>query len=120
MPKINVYLSDELAAAVRDLQVPVSAVCQSALERAVREVTALRADDEAGGAPRSGRGKGGAPYERWTGRARSAMSRAQQAARAHGHDHIGTEHVLLGMLDEGGNLALRVLGSLEIEVTDLR
>ncbi|MDQ1435976.1 MAG: hypothetical protein QOF59_2792, partial [Actinomycetota bacterium] len=26
MPKVNVYLSDELAAAVRDAQVPVSAI----------------------------------------------------------------------------------------------
>ena len=42
MPKINVYLSDELATAVRDAHVPVSAICQAALERAVRGVNALR------------------------------------------------------------------------------
>src|SRR5207249_11720604 len=42
----NVYLPDDLAAAVRDAQVPVSAVCQSALERAVRDVASLRATDE--------------------------------------------------------------------------
>src|SRR4051812_25326943 len=46
MPKINVYLPDDLAAAVRDAQIPVSAVCQNALERAVRDVTSLRATDE--------------------------------------------------------------------------
>ena len=46
MPKINVYLSDALADAVRDAEVPVSAVCQAALERAVRDVTAARATDE--------------------------------------------------------------------------
>ena len=45
MPKINVYLPDDLAAAVRDAHVPVSAVCQNALERAVRDVTSLRATD---------------------------------------------------------------------------
>ena len=47
MPKINVYLPDDLAAAVRDAQIPVSAVCQAALERAVRDVSALRGSDEA-------------------------------------------------------------------------
>jgi post-segregation antitoxin (ccd killing protein) len=42
MPKINVYLPDDLAEAVRDAGVPVSAVCQRALEQAVRRVTAVR------------------------------------------------------------------------------
>ena len=46
MPKINVYLPDELADAVRDAQVPVSAICQTALEHAVREVSALRGSEE--------------------------------------------------------------------------
>ncbi len=42
MPKINVYLPDELAEAVRDAGVPVSTVCQRALEHAVRRITAIR------------------------------------------------------------------------------
>ena len=42
MPKINVYLPDDLADAVRDAGIPVSAVCQRALEQAVRRVTAIR------------------------------------------------------------------------------
>ena len=42
MPKINVYLPDELAQAVKEAGVPVSAVCQRALEQAVRRVTAIR------------------------------------------------------------------------------
>jgi ATP-dependent Clp protease ATP-binding subunit ClpC len=33
---------------------------------------------------------------------------------------VDTEHLLLGVIDEGGNLALRVLDSLDIEVADLR
>ena len=32
MPKINVYVPDELAAAVKDAKLPVSAICQGALE----------------------------------------------------------------------------------------
>jgi ATP-dependent Clp protease ATP-binding subunit ClpC len=42
MPKINVYLPEDLAEAVREAGVPVSAVCQRALEQAVRRVTAIR------------------------------------------------------------------------------
>ena len=34
--------------------------------------------------------------------------------------HVGTEHLLLGLLDQGGNLALRVLADLEIDEDDLR
>ena len=32
VPKVNVYLPDELAAAVKETQIPVSAVCQAALD----------------------------------------------------------------------------------------
>ncbi|HZD98902.1 MAG TPA: type II toxin-antitoxin system CcdA family antitoxin, partial [Micromonosporaceae bacterium] len=42
MPKINVYLPDELAEAVKEAGVPVSAICQRALEQAVRRITAIR------------------------------------------------------------------------------
>jgi post-segregation antitoxin (ccd killing protein) len=38
MPKINVYLPDDLAAAVRAADVPVSAVCQPALVDAVQVI----------------------------------------------------------------------------------
>ncbi|MDQ1521366.1 MAG: hypothetical protein QOI55_2439, partial [Actinomycetota bacterium] len=61
MPKINVYLPDDLAEAVREARIPVSAVCQRALEDALRHSTAAtestRALEEAGEAdvPFSGR-----------------------------------------------------------------
>lgn len=35
MPKINVYLPDELASAVKRTGIPVSAICQHALEAAL-------------------------------------------------------------------------------------
>jgi ATP-dependent Clp protease ATP-binding subunit ClpC len=114
MPKVNVYLPDELAAAVRDAQVPVSAICQAALERAVREVTALRVSDESPAAePAHG------PFTRFTPRARKAVALAQQVAAQHSHDYVGTEHLLLGVVQEGGNLALKVLTALDIEPDDL-
>ena len=116
MPKINVYLPEALADAVRDAQVPVSAVCQAALERAVRDVTAARATDEPPDADQHGTGL----FARFTPRARQAMTLAQEAARAVPHNYVGTEHLLLGLLDEGGNLALRVLAALEIDEDDLR
>jgi ATP-dependent Clp protease ATP-binding subunit ClpC len=116
MPKINVYLPEELAAAVKEAQVPVSAICQSALERAVREVTAARGSD---GPPDENRAWTGL-FGRFTPRARQAVSLAEQAARDVPHNYVGTEHVLLGVIDEGGNLARKVLQALDVEIDDLR
>ncbi|MEU8267023.1 Clp protease N-terminal domain-containing protein [Sphaerisporangium sp. NPDC049002] len=115
MPKINVYLPDELAEAVKEAGVPVSAVCQRALEQAVRRVTAIREtvlgdldlDD---------------PTERlahFTGRARTVLKLGVEQARADGAPSVGTEHLLGGMLAEGGNLALHVLRAVEIEPENL-
>jgi len=115
MPKINVYLSDELAAAVRDAQVPVSAICQAALERAVRDVSALRGSD---GVPAEEPAYG--PFMRFTPRARSAIACAQSEARQRSHSYVGTEHLLLGILDEGSNLALKLLVALDVEPDDVR
>jgi len=37
-----------------------------------------------------------------------------------GHDYIGTEHLLLGMLKERDNMAIRVLNSLELDLEQLK
>ncbi|HEX2381430.1 MAG TPA: Clp protease N-terminal domain-containing protein [Acidimicrobiales bacterium] len=116
MPKINVYLPEELAAAVKEAQVPVSAICQAALERAVRDVTSARGSDEAPDESRAWSGL----FGRFTPRARRAVTLAEEAARAIPHNYVGTEHVLLGVIDEGSNLALKVLQTLDIEIDDLR
>jgi ATP-dependent Clp protease ATP-binding subunit ClpA/post-segregation antitoxin (ccd killing protein) len=116
MPKINVYLPDDLAAAVRDAQIPVSAVCQAALERAVRDVSALRSSDEAPASEETAYGA----FSRFTGRARKSVMLAEGVARAHKHAYVGTEHLLLGVLEEGGNLALKVLHALDVEPGDVR
>ena len=52
-------------------------------------------------------------FERFTDRARSVTVDAQAAARRLGHGHIGTEHLLLGLL-EGDGVAARVLAGLGI------
>jgi ATP-dependent Clp protease ATP-binding subunit ClpA len=50
-------------------------------------------------------------FERFTRSARAAVIEAQRASQRLGHDHIGTEHVLLGLLP-GDGLAARVLDEL--------
>lgn len=110
MPKINVYVPDDLADAVRDTGVPVSAICQRALELAVRRITAIRSavaaeltdDDLAERLPS------------FTDRARTALSTGIALATSTGSPAVGTGHLLHGMLAEGNNLALRVLRSMDI------
>jgi ATP-dependent Clp protease ATP-binding subunit ClpC len=51
-------------------------------------------------------------FERFTDRARRAVVLAQDEARELGHSHIGTEHLLLGMLrDSGGGSSSSVAAS---------
>ena len=116
MPKVSVYLPDDLADAVRDAQVPVSAICQAALERAVREVTAARGVDEP---PPEGVSAVGL-FARFTPRARQAAVLANEAARGVPHGFVGTEHVLLGILDQGDNVAIRALDELQVDRDELR
>lgn len=112
MPKVNIYLPDDLATAVREANVPVSTICQAALERAVRDVTAARSADTG---PQDDRPAVGL-FSRFTPKARSAVNQAQNTA----HGEIGTEHVLLGVLDQPDNVATRALAALDIEPDDLR
>ena len=116
MPKINVYLPDDLAEAVREAGVPVSTVCQQALEQAVRRVTALRATtpEELAREDPSGR------LAYFTARSRDAVRHAVDLAAAEGGSAVGTRHLLGGLLDAEGNLALRVLQVLEIEPAEIR
>lgn len=48
-------------------------------------------------------------FERFDEGARRSVALAQHEARALGHDYIGTEHVLLGMLAEGKSVAAAAL-----------
>ncbi|WP_329520273.1 Clp protease N-terminal domain-containing protein [Spirillospora sp. NBC_01491] len=116
MPKINIYLPDELAQAVKDAGVPASAVCQRALKQAVRRIAAIRTvaltdlatADLAELLPN------------FTGGARSALARAIARTGADEGVPVGTAALLSGVLAEKGNLALRVLDVLEIEPSRVR
>ena len=111
MSKINVYLPDDLAEAVKEAGLPVSAICQRALEQAVRRVSAIRetAMSALDVADHAGR------FSHFTRRARTVVQLAAEQARAAGAAEIGTRHLLGGILAEGGNLALHVLPAMEIE-----
>jgi ATP-dependent Clp protease ATP-binding subunit ClpA len=59
-------------------------------------------------------------FERFTDRARQTVVFAQEEARELGHNYIGTEHILLGLLREGDGVAARSLGRLGIGLADVR
>jgi ATP-dependent Clp protease ATP-binding subunit ClpA len=122
VPKINVYLSDDLAAAVREAGISVSPVCQQALAEAVRAVRASREASNAIRAP--GFDPGQQPdisrhvSQHMTPRLRRVIRRAHELVEPPGA--VGTEDLLLGVLDEPGNLGLVVLQSLGVDPTALR
>jgi ATP-dependent Clp protease ATP-binding subunit ClpA len=111
MPKINVYLPDELAEAVKETGVPVSAICQRALEQAVRRVAAIRASVPADLDPDRPTGA----MAHLTARMRAVLKSAADLAATEDAPEVSTGHVLTAMLDEGGNLALHVLRAMEID-----
>ncbi|HET8529463.1 MAG TPA: Clp protease N-terminal domain-containing protein [Gaiellaceae bacterium] len=59
-------------------------------------------------------------FERFTERARQAVVLAQDEARALGHNYIGTEHLLLGLVREQEGLAARALDALGITLAAVR
>ncbi len=59
-------------------------------------------------------------FERFTDRARRVVVLAQEEARMLNHDHIGTEHLLLGLIDEGQGVAAEALESLGISLEAVR
>jgi ATP-dependent Clp protease ATP-binding subunit ClpA len=115
MPKINVYLPDDLADAVRETGVPISAICQRALEQAVRRMTVLRRAvlsdlDPAGLADR---------LPQFTARTVTTVTAGIDRARAAGAPNVTTGDLLHGMLAEGANMGLRVLNALEVDPATL-
>ena len=53
-------------------------------------------------------------FERFTDRARRVVVLAQEEARMLNHDYVGTEHILLALIGEGGGVAAQALESLGI------
>jgi ATP-dependent Clp protease ATP-binding subunit ClpA len=59
-------------------------------------------------------------YERFTDRGRKVIYLANQAAQRYGHEYIGTEHLLLALVEEGGGGAASVLKNLGVECREVR
>jgi hypothetical protein len=59
-------------------------------------------------------------FQRFTQPARQAVVLAQEEARELGHDYIGTEHIVLGLLREQEGLAARVLAELDVTLDAAR
>lgn len=121
MPKINVYLPEDLAASVRRVGIPVSPVCQEALADAVRRVTDVRKVIE------TIRNQTLSPDHmamigsaaRVTDRVRSVIGLAGRYAAAAG-TQVTTGHLLLGMFDESGNVAVSLLEALDVDPDSVR
>jgi len=52
--------------------------------------------------------------ERFTDRGRKVMQLANQEASRFKHEYIGTEHILLGLIQEGSGVAANVLKNLGV------
>jgi ATP-dependent Clp protease ATP-binding subunit ClpA len=58
-------------------------------------------------------------FERFTDRARRTIVLAQEEARTLSHNYIGTEHILLGLIHEGGGVAAQALKALGLSLDDV-
>ncbi|HEY7089074.1 MAG TPA: Clp protease N-terminal domain-containing protein [Tepidisphaeraceae bacterium] len=59
-------------------------------------------------------------FDRFTDRARRTLTLASQEAMRLRHDHVGTEHLLLGLVKEGSGLAAVVLQQFDISLATVR
>jgi ATP-dependent Clp protease ATP-binding subunit ClpA len=56
----------------------------------------------------------------FTPRAKRVLELALREALQLGHNHIGTEHILLGLVLEGGGVAMRILLDLDVDAEKIR
>ena len=59
-------------------------------------------------------------FERFTDKALQVIMLAQEESRRLGHNYVGTEQILLGLLGEGSGIAYKVLKSMGMSVKDTR
>ncbi|PIE23901.1 MAG: NDP-hexose 4-ketoreductase [Planctomycetota bacterium] len=59
-------------------------------------------------------------FDRFTDRAKKVMSLARQEAQKFNHEYIGTEHVLLGLVQEGNGVAANVLEKMGVDLENIR
>jgi Clp amino terminal domain, pathogenicity island component len=121
VPKINVYLPDDLATAVRESGIPVSPICQKALAEAVQKVGRAKlvidllrdANFDPDGEPRIA----ARMMDLMTPRIKEVIRLARQLSGARTAE---TKDLLIGVIDEGHNLGLQLLQSLDVDTDALR
>jgi len=59
-------------------------------------------------------------FKRFTERARRVIILAREEAERHHHEYLGTEHILLGMLKDGGGIAITVLQKVGLGIDQIR
>ncbi len=59
-------------------------------------------------------------FDRFTDRAKKVMNLARQEAQRFNHEYLGTEHILLGLVQEGSGVAANVLKNMSIDLTKIR
>jgi hypothetical protein len=118
MPKINVYLPDDLAESVRETNLPVSAICQRVLEQAVKRVIAIRQTAAADLLGEADDPVGQARF--FTARSLQAVQLGIDRARTASATNVGTGDLWAGIVAEGSNLALRIASTLEIDPTSIQ
>ena len=59
-------------------------------------------------------------HRKFSPKVKKVISRSRDEALRLGHDFIGTEHLLLGIMAEKGSLAMRVLDSLDVDASELQ
>ena len=53
-------------------------------------------------------------------RVKDVISFSKEEALRLGHDYIGTEHLMLGILRDGGGKAITILNAIEVDLDNLR
>jgi ATP-dependent Clp protease ATP-binding subunit ClpC len=56
----------------------------------------------------------------FTERVRKVLTLARDEAHARNHEYVGTEHILLGIVDEGGGVAVDALQNLRVDLSQIR
>ena len=59
-------------------------------------------------------------FDRFTDRAKKVMNLARQEAQRFNHEYLGTEHILLGLVQEGSGVAANVLRNMQIDLSKIR
>jgi ATP-dependent Clp protease ATP-binding subunit ClpC len=59
-------------------------------------------------------------FDRFTDRAKKVMNLARQEAQRFNHEYLGTEHILLGLVQEGSGVAANVLKNMGIDLAKIR